>query len=140
MDCSMARAFICGGLFLLMNVAASAQRYGYPPNPGDPYYAEPRYSRPYEGRSGEDVFEHVEDDLNRAAFDVYGSHRHINHARKEVEDVLRELNRGKFDRDEMGEAISAVEHVVNKDSLPEADRSMLWRDTAQMRSFRDRSY
>jgi uncharacterized protein (UPF0147 family) len=86
------------------------------------------------------LFERVQDDLNRAAFDVYGSRRDVAHARKEVSDVLRQLSRGRFDRGEMGEAISAVDNVVDHDRLPERDRTILWRDLEEMRRFRDRAY
>ncbi|MBV9499324.1 MAG: hypothetical protein JO138_08105 [Acidobacteriaceae bacterium] len=130
---------ICSGL-LLSAVGVHAQSYGYPPDGADPSYGQPTYGRSYEGWGGMALFEHVEDDLDRAAMDLYGSRRHINHARKEVEDVEHQLRRGRFDRDEMGEAISAVQHVLDNDPLPNVDRSILWRDLAQMRRFRDREY
>jgi hypothetical protein len=122
--------FGCGGAF--------AQNY--PPYGGDPYYGQPGYGRVYAGENGMALFERVQDDLNRAAFGVYGSRGHIDHARKEVGDVLRQLNRGRFDRGEMGEAIGAVDRVLDRDRLPERDRAMLWRDVAEMRRFRDQRY
>ena len=124
------------GLMLFGSSAAFAQRYGYPQYGGDPYYGD----RAYAGGDAMALFEHVQDDLNRAAFDVYGSRGHIDHARKEVSDVLRQLSRGRFDRGEMGEAIGAVDRVVDRDRLPERDRAMLWRDLERMRRFRDGAY
>ena len=136
----LANSVIGCGLMLLGSGGAFAQNYGYPPFEGNPYYGQPGYGRVYEGRNGMALFERVQDDLNRAAFDVYGSHRHIDHARKEVSDVLRQLSRGRFDRGEMGEAISAVDNIVDHDRLPERDRTMLWRDLQEMRRFRDQRY
>jgi hypothetical protein len=137
---SIANMILCGGMMLLGGVGVYAQNYGHPPYGADPYDRGSGYGRSYGGWGGMALFEHVEDDLNRAASDVYGSHRHINHARKEVEDVEHQLRRGRFDRDEMGEAIKAVQHVVDDDPLPNVDRSMLWRDVAQMRQFRNQDY
>lgn len=127
------------GLLLVLAAGAHAQTYGHPPYAGDDYYRGPVYERPY-GGNGWALYEQVEQDLNRAAFDVYGSHRRIDHARKEVRDVERQLRRGRFDRDEMGEAIRAVDHVLDNSPLPEADRAALWRDMEQMRRFRDGGY
>ena len=125
------------GLMLFGCVGAFAQNY--PPYGSNPY-GQPGYGRVYEGGNGMGLFERVQDDLNRASFDVYGSRGHIDHARKEVGDVLRQLSRSRFDRGEMGEAINAVDRVLDRDRLPEQDRAMLWRDLTEMRRFRDQRY
>ena len=127
-------SFLIGAAMLLGCASINAQSYAYPP------YAGGGYVDRYPGERGLGLFEHVEDDLNRAAFDVYGTRRHIDHARKEVGDVLNELRRGRFDRGEMGEAIRAVDNVLDHDRLPEMDRSTLGRDMEQMRRFRDQRY
>ena len=125
---------------LLGGIGLHAQNYGYAPYRYDPYYRGPMYSEQYGSPGGLELYNQVQADLDRAAFDVYGSRRNINHARKEVSDVQRQLSRGRFDRDEMGEAASAIEHVLERDRLPDADRSILWRDMEQMRRFRDGRY
>lgn len=131
---------LCCGVMLACSTGLYAQSYGYPAYGADSYYGGRAYDRSFQGRDGTALFEHVEDDLNRASMQLYGTRRHINHARKEVEDVQRQLRRGRFDRGEMGEAIRAVQHVIDNDPLPNGDRSMLGRDVAQMRYFRDREY
>jgi hypothetical protein len=136
---SIMNGAICCGLMLAAS-GARAQSYGYPQYGGDPYYRGPVYERPDRNWGGMSLFERVQDDLDRAAYDVYGTRRHVNHARKEVQDVMHELRQGRFDRDEMGEAISAVDHVLDKDPLPEPDRAALWRDLSAMRRFRDTGY
>src|SRR5579863_366034 len=140
MRISIVNTLMYCGLTLLSGGCLYSQSYGYPPYAAEPYYRGPEYGRSYEDWGGMSLFERVREDLDRAALDVYGTRRHINHARKEVGDVEHELRRGRFDRDEMGEAISAVEHVLDKDFLPDVDRSILWRDVNQMRRFRDRGY
>lgn len=133
------------GFVLLGAIALHAQNYSYPqrgyPQYGyDPYYSGPVYEEGYSDGYGEEVYDRVQNDLDRAAYDVHGSHRRIDHARKEVGDVQRKLSRGRFDRDEMGEAIGAVEHVLERDSLPDEDRYNLSRDLEGMRRFRNRGY
>jgi hypothetical protein len=130
MRLSISHAVLCCGLMLAGGAGlASAQSYY-----GGVYFG--RYPTP----RGPQLWDHVQDDLNRASYDVYGSDRHINHARKEVSDVQHQLWRGHFDRHEMGEAIDAVDHVLDRDRLPEDDRRILWNDLEAMRRFRDNAY
>jgi len=136
---SLVKTFFGSGILLLSGLALNAQSYpSYRPYSGDPYYRGPVYkdNRPYVDSWGIGLWDRVRADLDRAAFDAYESRRRIDHARKEVNDVERRLSRGHFDKDEMNEAISAVQHVVDSDDIPEVDRSVLWQDLARMREFR----
>lgn len=139
MGFQFAKTFLCCGL-LFGTGTVFAQGYGYPGGGDRPYYGERGYDRGYGYNAGMTLYDRVDQDLNRAAYDVYGAHHDLNHARKEVHDVMRQLSRGRFDRDEMGEAVSAVQHVLGDDRLPPQDRSILWHDLQQMRYFRDRAY
>jgi hypothetical protein len=130
---SITTTIFCVGL--LLGSGLYAQGYGYPPYQDNPYYRQPRYERPYDN-SGMELFERAAEDLKRAAYDVYSSRGRINHARKEVDDVQHQLVRGRFSRDEISEAIHAVEHVLDDDALPEPDRDALWQDVQEMRRFR----
>ena len=135
---SLVKTFFGSGILLLSGLALNAQSYpSYPPYSGDPYYRGPVYNNgAYADSWGMGLWDRVRADLDRAAFDAYGSRRRIDHARKEVNDFEHRLSRGHFDKDEMDEAISAVQHVVDSDNIPEADRSVLWQDLARMREFR----
>jgi hypothetical protein len=136
---SLVRTFVGSGILLLSGLVLNGQSYpSYPPYSGDPYYRGPVYNdnRSYAGSWGMGLWDRVRADLDRAALDAYGSRRRIDHARKEVNDVERRLSRGRFDKDEMDEAISAVQHVVDSGNIPEVDRSALWQDLGRMREFR----
>lgn len=138
MSSSFFKTFIGCGLLLLSSGAVFAQGYGYPGYGDRPYYGErPNYQGSDEGLG---LYERVDADLDRAAYDVYGAHHDLNHARKEVHDVMRQFQRGRFDRDEMGEAIGAVQRVLGDDRLIPQDRSILWHDLQRMRYFRDQAY
>jgi hypothetical protein len=132
------KTLFCTSLLLLGGLDLHAQSDGYPPYGDDPYDRGPVYRQPDGYGGGLGLYDRVQADLDRAAWDVDGSRRHIHHAQKEVGDVQRQLNRGRFDRDEMGEAIGAVQEVLNKDSLPDIDRDRLWRDLEQMRRWCER--
>jgi hypothetical protein len=137
MRSSLVKTLLGSGILLLSNLALNGQSYpSYPPYSGDAHFRGPAYNRRYAGTWAMELWDHVRADLDRAAGDAYGSRRHINHARKEVNDVERQLSRGRFDRDEMDEAIKGVQHVVNSDDIPEVDRSMLLEDLARMQEFR----
>ena len=135
---SLVKTFLGSGILLLSSFAVNGQNYpSDPPYSGGPNYSGPVYNdRPYAGSWGPELWDRVRADLDRTAFDIYGSHRRIDHARQEVNDVERQLSRGRFDKDEMDEAISAVQHVVDSNGIPQLDRSVLWRDLDRMREFR----
>jgi hypothetical protein len=134
----LVKTLLGSGILLLSGFVLNGQNYpSYPPYSGDPYYRGPAYNNePYAGSWGIGLWDGVRADLDRAAFDAYGSRRRIDHARKEVNDVERQLSRGHFDKGEMDEAISAVQHVVDNDNIPQVDRSVLWQDLGRMRDFR----
>jgi hypothetical protein len=137
---SLVKALAGSSLLIIGSFALQGQTYGqYPPYQGDPYYRDyrgPVYSSPYGDSNGMELFDQVRADLDHAGFYSHRARRRINHARKEVDDVQRQLSRGHFDSDEIDEAISGVQHVVNDDSISDMDRQNLLRDLAQMQGFR----
>jgi hypothetical protein len=82
----------------------------------------------------------VHADLNHA----YGGFRfthsdrnRLNHAEKELRDFAMKWNRGNFDKGELDDAISSLQHVLDNNHLPVVDRDALSSDANQLRNMRE---
>lgn len=94
----------------------------------------------YDPASVSALVDRVHSDLNGA----YGSFRfthgdrdRLNHAEKELREFSQKWNRGKFDKDELDDAISGVQHVLDNNHLPDADRDAISGDVSQLRKMRE---
>lgn len=113
----------------LFGAAAYGQyRYGYTD----------RYS--YDGsRRDRALFDRVRSDLDRAGRYQYASRgdlKRFDEARRELFDFESRFDRGRYDRHQLDEAISKVQHVVDRNSLDPRDRGALAEDLRLMRDFR----
>lgn len=139
---------------LLLTAGASAQVYGGRGNPQyDPRYDNRGYDRDssreggyreggygnYQGQGG-DPLDRVSLDLERAASGMgylsRGEWRRINHARDEIREFQEKSRRGRFDRGELNDVISGLQHIVDRNRLDPRDRGMLENDLEQLREFR----
>lgn len=105
---------------------ASAQ-YGY------------SYSRPPYERRDRALFDRVRMDLDRAANYPYasrGDRKRFDEARRELFDFESRFDRGRYERHELDQAISKLQHVVERNSLEARDRGALSEDLRLMRDFR----
>jgi hypothetical protein len=158
------RTFITCSLLLTAGLVANAQQYPpqqyppqqqrYPPQPypndpsyqqGNPYergpYGEPRYQAPPNGAPAysdyaSGLFDRVQADLARAAYNSYRSQDRFEHARHEVYEFQVRLSRGRFDRGRLDHAIEAVQHAADTRWIRDRDRAGLLDDANRMREFR----
>ena len=114
---------------LLMAVTASAQVYD---GRGD------RYNGRYENRG--DPLDRVVRDLDRAASGMgylsRGEAKRVNHALEEIREFQQKRARGRFDKGELDDVISGLQHVVDKNRLEFRDRDILLNDLGMLREFR----
>jgi hypothetical protein len=134
------RGLLPSGL-LLLTIAHVLCAQTYPNGPyygNNPYYqgGDPRVRPQAPADYGFSLFERVQADLERAEDNSYGHRERFDHARKEIRDFQKRLERGRFDKGELDEAISATQHVVDSNAVRERDRSVLLNDLARMREFR----
>ena len=120
----------------LLAVTASAQVYG---GRGDRY--DGRYeNRGYGRGDGRDPLDRVVRDLDRAASGMRylsrGEAKRINHALDEIREFQQKWARGRFDKGELNDVISGLQHVVDKNRLEFRDRDILLNDLGQLREFR----
>ena len=66
-----------------------------------------------------------------------GDRDRLNHAEKELRDFSLKWNRGNFDKGELDDAISGVQHVLDNNHLPGRDRDALSDDVSQLRNMRE---
>jgi hypothetical protein len=94
----------------------------------------------YEPGSVSALIDRVHSDLNRAygAWQFSGGDRkRLNHAEKELRDFSGKWNRGRFDKGELDDAISSVQHVLDNNHLPPGERRALSEDLDQLRGMRE---
>jgi hypothetical protein len=84
----------------------------------------------------------VRADLERAGHDMYylsgGERRRLNKAREEIGEFQTKWERGRYDKGELNDVISSVQHVVDHNRLQPRDREYLMEDLARLREFRAR--
>ena len=156
---------LAGAGFLLMTVCANAQVYNqgpyrdgpereddgyyqrdnraYPQRYDDRYY-DNRGSYPqdrrYGSRGGSPVDQSLRD-LDYAASNRYlsrGDQKRFDKARRQLLEFQNKLYRGRFDRHELDEAISAMQSAADHDRVDRyRGSSPLWDDVQRLREFRD---
>ncbi len=87
------------------------------------------------------LIERVHTDLNQSYSDGWrfgGADRHrLNDAEKQLREFARKWDHGKFDKGELNDAISKIQHVVDDNHMPGPDRSALDNDLGQLRNMRE---
>jgi hypothetical protein len=95
----------------------------------------------YAPRSVSVLIDRVHIDLNRSYEGgwrfTHDDRKRLNHAEHELRDFARKWYRGRFDKDELDEAIESIQHVVDNNHMPPRDRDALYGDLAQLRGMRE---
>ena len=94
----------------------------------------------YAPRSVSALVNQTHADLNRA----YAGWRFSRDDRKRLEradrnlrDFARKWRRGRFDKDELDEAIESIQSVVDHNRMPPRNRDALYNDVSQLRGMRE---
>jgi hypothetical protein len=86
------------------------------------------------------LVDRVHGDLNHA-YSVYkfsGDDRErLNKAEKESRDFAQKWAKGKFDKDQLDDVISSIQHVLDKNKLPADTRDAISSDVTQLRNMRE---
>jgi hypothetical protein len=149
---------LAGGGFLFMTLCANAQVYNQGPYRDDPnrdndgyYQNDDRAYRPrnddrsYDNRRsgyrGGSPVDQALRDLDYAASNRYMSRsdrKRFDKAREELMEFQNKLYRGRFDRHELDDAISAMQKAAERDrGNGYRGGSPLWDDVQRLRAFRD---
>ena len=109
-----------GALFLTTPTLLEAQRYG----------------------RGRGIINRTIADLRRASRFERGGREaeRYDNAIRHLAEFERELNRDRFDRGRLDEAIDDLKHVIEHNSLPPRERSVLSEDIRELRQFRAREH
>src|ERR1043165_3875783 len=142
---------LAAGGFLFMTLCANAQVYNQGPYRDGPYREDDGYyqrdnrgnypqDRRYGARGGSPVDQALRD-LDYAASNRYlsrGDRKRFEKAREELMEFQNKMYRGRFDRHELDDAISAMQRVAEHDA-GDAYRggSPLWDDVQRLREFRE---
>lgn len=95
---------------------------------------------PYNAPGVRSLVDKVHLDLNHAygAWHFTNKDRdRLNHAEKQLREFSRKWDNGKFDKGDLDDAISSVQHVLDNNHLPMFDRDALSNDVTQMRNMRE---
>src|SRR5690348_1775443 len=94
----------------------------------------------YEPRSVSSLVARVHADLYRSYEGwrfTNGDRKRLDHAEHELRDFAERWYRGRFDKDELDEAIESIQHVVDNNHMSPRDRDALYDDLAQLRGMRE---
>ena len=95
---------------------------------------------PYQPESVSALVDKVHVDLNHG-YDQWhlsnGDRGRLNHAEKQLREFANDWRRGKFDKGNLDDSISAVQHVLDNNHLSGAARDALWSDVEQLRRMRE---
>jgi hypothetical protein len=86
------------------------------------------------------LIDHVHDDLNRAYSSWQFSNRdrkNLDHAEHQLQDFASKWERGRFNKGELDDSISAIRHVVENNHMPQGNREALIDDLGRLRSMRE---
>ncbi len=111
-------------ILILFGVSANAQFNGGPR---------------YDPASVSALIDRVHTDLDHAygVWHFSNSDRdRLNHAEKELRDFSKKWNDNKFDKGELDDAISSVQHVLDNNKMPREQRDALSDDVGQLRNMR----
>ena len=61
----------------------------------------------------------------------------LNHAEKELREFAEHWSKARFDKGNLDDAISAIQHVLDNNRMPPQDRDALSDDVARLRRMRD---
>jgi len=103
-------------------------------------YGPPREAPEYNPRWVSGLIDRVHSDLNRAygVWQFSGGDRHrLDRAEKELREFAGKWNRGRFDKGELDDAISGIQHVVDNNRMPPREREALNDDANQLRGLRE---
>jgi len=95
---------------------------------------------PYQPDSVTSLVNRVHEDLNRGYGEwkiSKGDRERLNSAAKQLREFERDWRHGKFDKGDLDDAISAVQHVLDNNHLTGAARDALWNDVEQLRQMRE---
>jgi hypothetical protein len=94
----------------------------------------------YDAKAVSDLVDRVHTDLDRA----YGVHHfsgedrdRLNHAEKELREFAQKWDRGKFDKGQLDDAISAIQHTLDNNKMPPENRDAISYDVSQLRKMRE---
>jgi hypothetical protein len=149
---------LAGGGFLFMTLCANAQVYNQGPYRDDPYRDNDGYyqndDRAYPPRNDDRYYDNRRSgyrggspvdqalrDLDYAASNRYlsrGDRKRFDKAREELMEFQNKLYRGRFDRHELDDAISAMQKAAERDrGNGYRGGSPLWDDVQRLRAFRE---
>ena len=87
------------------------------------------------------LIDRVHADLNRSYEDGWkftnGDRNRLNDAEKELREFSKKWSRGRFDKGQLDDAISRIQHVVDNNHMPPVDRTTLDEDLGQLRQMRE---
>ena len=66
-----------------------------------------------------------------------GDRDRLNHAEKQLRDFSQKWNDNKFDKGELDDSISSIQHVLDNNKLPREQRDALSDDVTQLRNMRE---
>jgi hypothetical protein len=95
---------------------------------------------PYYPDKVDALIDRVHNDLNQG-YQVWhvneGDRKRLNSAGQQLRDFAKQWRAGKFDKDKLGDSISAIQHVLDDNHLSGAERDALWSDVEQLRRMRE---
>ena len=94
----------------------------------------------YDGASVTTLVDRVHADLDHAYRLKHFSnddHDRLNHAEKELREFAQTWDKGKFDVGRLDDAIGSIQHVLDKNKLPEDERAALSEDVTQLHRMRE---
>ncbi len=95
---------------------------------------------PYQPDSVNSLVDKVHTDLNRG-YDQWhlskGERERLNNAEKQLRNFAKDWSHGKFDKGDLDDSISAVQHVLDNNHLSGEARDALSNDAEQLRRLRE---
>lgn len=95
---------------------------------------------PYQPDSVSSLVDKVHTDLN-AGYSKWhltnGDRDRLNKAEKQLRSFSADWRHGKFDKGDLDDSISAVQHVLDNNHLSGPERDALWSDVTQLRNMRE---
>jgi hypothetical protein len=95
---------------------------------------------PYQPDSVSSLIDKVHTDLNQG-YDrwhlSHGDRERLNRAEKRLREFANDWRHGKFDKGDLDDSISAIQHVLDNNHLAGPERDALWSDVEQLRNMRE---
>ncbi|HEX5431799.1 MAG TPA: hypothetical protein VFW83_07525 [Bryobacteraceae bacterium] len=94
----------------------------------------------YDSRAVSNLIDRVHLDLNHA-YSVYhfssDDHNRLNDAEKNLREFAQKWDKGHFDKDQLDDVISSIQHVLDNNKLPTDVRDAISSDVQQLRAMRE---